>query len=106
MTRSERVRAVRERLFETGVVIARANGRTRELFPVAIGIKEGLALRDRVRQEKARHTLEVGLGYGIATLFICEALVANGPDPASRCLRPTSVRGASAAIRRRMRVSA
>jgi predicted O-methyltransferase YrrM len=25
-------------------------------------------------------TLETGLGYGIATLFICEALLANGPD--------------------------
>jgi predicted O-methyltransferase YrrM len=74
----ERVRRVRERLFETGTVVARADGAVRELFPVAIGLEEGLALRSRVRKEGAQRTLEVGLGYGVATLFICEGLLANG----------------------------
>jgi predicted O-methyltransferase YrrM len=81
MTRSELVRSVRERLFASGTVVAHADDRSRDLFPVAIGLKEGLALRDWVRKEKALHTLETGLGYAIATLFICEALVDNGPNP-------------------------
>jgi predicted O-methyltransferase YrrM len=74
------VRDVRQKLFATGSAVARADGRSRGLFPVAIGIEEGLALRDWVRKEGALQTLESGLGFGIATLFICEALVANGPD--------------------------
>jgi predicted O-methyltransferase YrrM len=32
-----------------------------------------------VQRERALATLETGLGYGIATLFICEGLLANGP---------------------------
>lgn len=80
MARAERVREVRERLFATGAVVARADGDARELFPVAIGIEEGLALCEWVRKERALRTLETGLGYGVATLFICEGLLANGSD--------------------------
>jgi len=76
----ERVREVRERLAAAGTVVAREDGRSRELFPVAIGIKEGLALREWVHKEGALRTLETGLGYAIATLFICEALLANGSE--------------------------
>jgi predicted O-methyltransferase YrrM len=65
----ERVRAVRERLLER-----------RDLFPVAIGPREGRALRDLVRSEGALRTLETGLGYAVSTLFICEGLLANGGD--------------------------
>ncbi len=80
MATAERVREVREKLFAAGTVAARVDGGVRELFPVAIGIEEGLALREWVRRERALRTLETGLGYGIATLFICEGLLANGPD--------------------------
>jgi predicted O-methyltransferase YrrM len=73
-----RVVAVRERLLEAGVVVARPDGQPRELFPVAIGREEGLALRDCVRREGARNTLEIGLGFAMATLFICEGVLANG----------------------------
>ena len=79
MLATERVREVRERLFTAGTVVARADGVRRELFPIAIGLEEGLSLREWVRRERASSTLETGLGYGIATLFICEALLANGP---------------------------
>jgi predicted O-methyltransferase YrrM len=79
MPRAERVREVRERLFAAGTVVARADGVPRELFPVAIGLEEGLSLRDWVRKEGALATLETGLGYAISTLFICEALLVNGP---------------------------
>jgi predicted O-methyltransferase YrrM len=59
-------------------VVARADGRSRDLFPVAIGNEEGEALRDWVRKEGAQRTLETGLGFGISALFICEGLLANG----------------------------
>jgi predicted O-methyltransferase YrrM len=76
---TERVREVRERLFAAGSVVARADGLRRELFPVAIGLEEGLSLRDWVQKERALSTFETGLGFGISTLCICEALVANRP---------------------------
>lgn len=74
----EKVRDVRERLFKSGSVVD-SDGRCRELFPVAIGAAEGVALRDWVRNEGALRTLETGLGFAVSTLFICEALLANGP---------------------------
>src|SRR5918995_1866117 len=75
----ERVREVRERLVNAGTVVA-SDGRCRELFPVAIGIEEGLALRGWVRKEGARRTLEAGLGFAISTLFILEGLLENSSD--------------------------
>jgi predicted O-methyltransferase YrrM len=47
-------------------------------FPVSIGPEEASALRDWVEREDARRTIEVGLGYGVSTVAICEGLVANG----------------------------
>ena len=46
---------------------------------MAIGLEEGLALREWVRREGALRTLETGLGFAISTLFICEALLEHGP---------------------------
>jgi hypothetical protein len=74
-----RVREVRHRLFATGTVVARADGRSRELFPVAIGIEEGLALHEWVRKEGALRTLETGLGFAISSLFICAAFSCRLP---------------------------
>src|SRR5947209_6686439 len=94
MTRAaERVRNVRERLFAAETVVAGADGTPRELFPIAIGLREGLALRDRVRNERARATLGVGLGYGIATLFLCEGLLENGMDPRHVAIDPYQFAG-------------
>jgi hypothetical protein len=78
MPPAERVREVRERLFADGAVVARADGGRRDLFPVAIGLEEGLSLSEWVRKEQALSTLETGLGYGISTLFICEACSRTG----------------------------
>jgi predicted O-methyltransferase YrrM len=80
MPTPERVREVRERLLSARSVVARADGVRRELFPVAIGRAEGLSLGEWVRKERALSTLETGLGFGISTLFICEAMLENGPD--------------------------
>lgn len=75
-----RVRDFRERLIDAATVVAQADGRRRDLFPVAIGRQEGLALLDWVRTEGAHRTLESGLGFAVSTLFICEGLLANGPN--------------------------
>jgi predicted O-methyltransferase YrrM len=69
MAELERVREVRERLLAGG-----------DLSPIAIGPAEGTALRKWVRREEARRTLEIGLGFAISTLFICEALLENGGE--------------------------
>lgn len=78
-----RVRRVIERLIRDGTAVARADGRTHNLFPVAASATEGRALREWVIREGARHTIEVGLGYGVSALFICEGLLANGDATAS-----------------------
>jgi predicted O-methyltransferase YrrM len=58
--------------------VARSDGSLHRLFPVGIGQAEGEALRDWVIREGAIHTIEIGLGYGIAALFVCEGLLASG----------------------------
>ncbi|MGB2874352.1 MAG: class I SAM-dependent methyltransferase [Gaiellaceae bacterium] len=79
MGRLERVREVRERLLSGGTVVT-PDGERRELTPIAVGPAEGAALRDWVRREGARRTLEVGLGFAISALFVCEGLLENGGD--------------------------
>jgi predicted O-methyltransferase YrrM len=71
------VRHVIERLVSDGSAVARSDGSAHSLFPVAIPPAEGAALRDRVVRESASRTIEVGLGYGLSALYICEALVMN-----------------------------
>ncbi|HET6694413.1 MAG TPA: class I SAM-dependent methyltransferase [Pedococcus sp.] len=76
-----RVRRVRERLLRDGAVVSRADGATRRLEPLAISPAEGEALRGWVVGEGAARTIEIGLGYGISALFVCEGLLeSGGPD--------------------------
>ncbi len=79
MASVDQVRAVREKLVADGTVVT-PDGRLLDVFPVAIGPVEGAALRDRVIEEGATRTLEVGLAFAISTLFLCEGLLANGSD--------------------------
>jgi predicted O-methyltransferase YrrM len=72
-----------DRLLHDGTVTARSDGSVHELFPVAIGEAEGAALRSWVAREGAARTIEIGLGYGISSLFIGEGLLAAG-DPNAR----------------------
>jgi predicted O-methyltransferase YrrM len=76
----EQVHGVIERLERVGSAIALSDGTVHTLFPVAISSDEGEALRAWVVRDRATRTIEIGLGYGISTLYICEALVAQG-DP-------------------------
>jgi predicted O-methyltransferase YrrM len=79
---ARRVRETIEVLAATGNAVSRSDGRLHSLFPVATSPSEGTALRDRVISEGAVRTVEIGLGYGISTLHICEGLLC-GPDPSS-----------------------
>jgi predicted O-methyltransferase YrrM len=75
-----RVRAVIERLVRDGSAVARSDGTFHDLFPVAASAAEGEALRAWVIRERSARTIEVGLGYGISALYICEGLLVNaGP---------------------------
>ena len=74
----QQVRGVIDRLVRDGAVIAKADGTRHTIFPVAISAKDGDVLRKWVVHEGARHTIEIGLGYGMSALYICEGLVANG----------------------------
>jgi Methyltransferase domain len=74
----ERTRELIERLFREKTVVARSDGSRHSLFPLSVDIREGEALREWVKREGVAHTLEIGFGYGISALFICEGLLANG----------------------------
>jgi predicted O-methyltransferase YrrM len=70
-----------DRVEESGSLVSRTDGSTHHIFPVSVPFAEGRALRERVVQESAGRTIEVGLGYGISALFICDGLLAAGnPD--------------------------
>jgi predicted O-methyltransferase YrrM len=66
-------------------MIAAADGSTHDVRTVAISAGEGEALKRWVIQEKATRTIEIGLGYGVSALHICEGLIETG-DPQARHL--------------------
>lgn len=72
-----------ERLVRDRTVVARSDGTVHSVFPVAVGAAEGEALRAWVLREGATQTIEIGLGYGISALFVCDGLLVNG-NPAAR----------------------
>src|SRR5215211_7547844 len=78
-----RVRGMIERLVGDGTAVARSDGTLHSLFPVAVNAAEGEALREWVLREGATNTIEIGLGYGISTLHVCEGLLGNA-DTAAR----------------------
>jgi predicted O-methyltransferase YrrM len=77
------VRVVIERLVRGGTAVARSDGTLHSIFPVAVYAAEGEALREWVLREGATRTIEIGLGYGISALHICEGLLGNA-DPVAR----------------------
>jgi predicted O-methyltransferase YrrM len=87
----DQVRAVREKLVADGTVVA-PDGRLLDVFPVAIGPAEGAALRDRVIEEGALRTVEIGLAFAISTLFLCEGLLANGSEGPHVAIDPYQVK--------------
>ena len=73
-----KIHLVIDRLVSSGKAVAHADSSIHKIFPAAINAAEGTALRDWVVKEKASHTVEIGLAYGISVLFICEGLITNG----------------------------
>ena len=71
-----------ERLVRDGTAVARSDGSVHKLSPIAITAAEGEALRSWVSREGATRTIEIGLGYGLSALFICEALLSGGDSSA------------------------
>jgi predicted O-methyltransferase YrrM len=76
------VRDVIDRLVRDGTAVARSDGTVHTLFPVAASAAEGEAVKECVTREAAARTIEVGFGYGISALYICEGLLANGDETA------------------------
>jgi predicted O-methyltransferase YrrM len=74
----QRIRTVIHRLVQDRVVVADSDGTTHSIFPVTISAEEGQVVRSWVVQEHATRTIEIGLGYALSALHICEGLVANG----------------------------
>ena len=74
---ARQVRGVIARLVRDGTAVARSDGTLHDLFPVAASAAEGEALRDWILREEAAWTVEIGLGYGISALHICEGLLVN-----------------------------
>ena len=77
-----RLRGVLERLLREGTAVARSDGSLHQIFPVAVSAAEGEALRRWVVREGSARTIEIGLGYAISALFVCEGLLANGSSRA------------------------
>lgn len=69
---SERVNPVLNRIYSEGIVES-ADGEILDVFPVAVKYDEGLALYNVVRYLNTPKTLEIGMAYAVATMFICQA---------------------------------
>jgi predicted O-methyltransferase YrrM len=68
---------VLERICATGRVEGR-EGNQLEAFPLGIWPEEGQVLYDLARRPDVATTIEVGMAYGVSTLFICQALRDKG----------------------------
>lgn len=77
------VRSVIDRLIAHGSMISERDGSTHDVRTVAISPGEGEALTRWVLREQATRTIEIGLAYGVSTLYICEGLIRSG-DPDAR----------------------
>jgi predicted O-methyltransferase YrrM len=49
-------------------------------FPANVDPAEGAFLQELIAEVRPRTTLEIGMAYGVSTLFICEALEQLQPD--------------------------
>jgi predicted O-methyltransferase YrrM len=86
---AEAPRRVLERLAADATVISRLDGTAHTVFPVAISLVEGQALRTWVVRERASRTLEIGLGYAVSALHVCEGLLTTGaPAPTHLAIDP------------------
>lgn len=64
-------------IYERGYV-EDSEGKSIDPFPTSVPFETGALLYDLVRTEGLKKTLEVGMAYGLSTLFICQAHRDNG----------------------------
>jgi predicted O-methyltransferase YrrM len=64
--------SILERIYETSRV-EDAEGNLIDPFPVATPRETGTILYDLIQEYQCKNTLEIGLAYGLSTLFICQA---------------------------------
>lgn len=77
------IRQVMERLEKDGSAVSRTDDKEHTVFPVAVSPKEAAWLREWICREQPTKTIEIGLGYGVSALHICEGLLLNG-NPADK----------------------
>lgn len=70
-----------EQLYARGIV-QDDDGKKFGVFPTSLTPERGAFLRDVCRAERPESTIEIGMAYGLSTLFIVQALLENG---ASSC---------------------
>ncbi len=73
----DRIRAEIDKLYREGVVYGE-DGFSKSLYPTSVTPGRGQFLGDLVRRLKPASTLEIGMGWGLSTLHILEAMVENG----------------------------
>ena len=75
----ERLRKRLDSLFASGKIPGE-NG-LNEIFPVGLTAERGRVLKEVCAAVNAQRTLEIGMGWGVSTLCILEALLTNGAEP-------------------------
>ena len=72
-----RLRKFIERVYGDGIVRGE-DGTQHPISPASITPDRGAFIRDICISEGASHTIEIGMAWGMSTLFILEALLENG----------------------------
>ena len=81
-----------DQIYSTGKTLA-PDGTVYDIFPAAIKRPEGEAIYHLVRTLKPRATLEVGMAWGLSSLFICQALRDNAAPAHHTAIDPFQVHG-------------
>ena len=67
-------------IYSTGSVRDKEGKQISGLIKSGIPFDEGMALYSCIRQFEPKRTLEIGMAYGLSTLFMCQAHYDNGKD--------------------------
>jgi predicted O-methyltransferase YrrM len=60
------------------VLVTGEDGASYDIKPISVTPERGEFLRDLYRSERATHSLEIGMAWGLSTLFMLVALAENG----------------------------
>ena len=75
-----RIHARIEEIYRSSTVIGE-DGASYSVFPASVTRERGAFVRDLCQAEHATRSLEIGMAWGLSTLFILEALAENGAGP-------------------------